>query len=80
VKDAVPQAEIAVTANFRAVHRDGGMVVQQRCFVTVDAGTVKERTTYVWLDVEHAMFAAVESPAEIKAREEVERMRVRIRI
>ena len=60
------------TAGFRMIRRDSMPVVQQRFNITHGAGGVKERTTLVWLDVEHEMFQEAESPTQEQARKDVE--------
>lgn len=64
---------VSPTPSFRVVTDvDGERLVQQRCLVTEGAGGAKERRFAAWLDVNHDLFAAVESPAEAHTRKLVE--------
>lgn len=65
--------DLVATTSLRCVTR--GLlppVLQQRVRATEDAGTSKEKSYYVWIDVDGPAFSAVETNEEAAARMRIE--------
>ena len=77
--------ELTPTANLRWIKHadetgDIRTFLQQQFLAMEQAGTAKERSYYVWMDLESDVLGAAESPEDARARKHLADPKVRVSI